>query len=203
MKRQNNIGRIVSICMGCFLLSVLILGCGSGNEEQEAGGSDQETSQESQEETEGSATESYQMNINGVSFGIDMDSEPVVEALGEPEEYFEGESCVSLGVARYYRYPGFNFSTYEEDGKHLIDYISVTEKDITTAEGIGFGSTKNDVLKAYGSDTGNMQGVMKYKKGDMTLSIWVDGERVTGIEFQKNRPQTDEDQQTQAPVCCP
>lgn len=202
MKQWNNKKKIVFMYLACLLLAAMALGCGSGKEEPKESGSQKADGQEDPEEKEGS-TESYMIDVNGVQFGINMDSETVVEALGEPEEYFEGESCVSMGLEKYYRYPGYSFSTYEKDGKHLIAYISITEDTITTAEGIGLGSVKNDVLKAYGNNNGDVQGLMKFKKGDMALNIWMEGERVTGIEFQKNWSKQEVDQQTQAPVCCP
>ena len=99
--------------------------------------------------TEASLTETndgYTYDLNGVSLSINAEMAP----LGEPDFYFESESCAFQGLDKVYTYGSVEITTYPEDDVDYILTIALLDDTVTTPEGIYIGSTQEQVIEAYG-----------------------------------------------------
>lgn len=179
MNRRIEMKKIIVFIMVCLLLT----GCGSGKQDQEDTGKNTEAQDGSEEEAKDEArdinkeTAGFKFESNGVSIYMNTDSAPVVEALGEPLEYFEAESCAFKGLDKFYTYNGFELSTYPLDGVDYISSVNFMDDSISTTEGIYLGSTVEDMTAAYGSGYTEEAGSYTYTKDDSQLTfITKDGE---------------------------
>ena len=48
--------------------------------------------------TEASTNSGYVFSYNGTTIPVDADAAPIIEALGEPNSYFESPSCAAEGI---------------------------------------------------------------------------------------------------------
>jgi len=144
-------------------------------------------------------------NVSGVSFSAEK-TEPASEsepyafiykgtalvaggladdfiALFEPTEIFEAPSCAFEGMDRILYYNGFNINTYPINGTDYILSIVFTDDSVQTSEGIWLGSSREDVLVAYGTpdlDAGNS---IKYTRGGMSLNFVIENDTVTDVMY--------------------
>lgn len=92
----------------------------------------------------------YTYDLNGVSLSINAEMAPLVEQLGEPDFYFESESCAFQGLDKVYTYGSVEITTYPEDDVDYILTIALLDDTVTTPEGIYIGSTQEQVIETYG-----------------------------------------------------
>ncbi|HHY81696.1 MAG TPA: lipoprotein [Clostridiales bacterium] len=127
----------------------------------------------------------FVFEYNGVEIPVNTDAAPVIEALGEPLDYFEAESCAFQGLDKTYYYSGFELTTYPKDDD--TDYISTIyfqDDSVSTPEGICIGSSAEDVIKAYGEDYTGGEGSYVYTLGDSTLTFVTENDVVVSITYQ-------------------
>jgi hypothetical protein len=96
--------------------------------------------------------------------------------------FTELTSCAYKGNDKVYEYGGFTLYTYS-DG--IDDYILSIELDssLSTSKGIKIGSTKEDVLKAYGDDyTTKILNVI-YTDGQVNLTFLIVENKVSAISL--------------------
>lgn len=91
-----------------------------------------------------------QFFYNNKTFELDTDVQPLLDALGSEYEFSEAPSCVYEGTDKAYEYSGIAIYTYPLNGKDLIDEIVLTGSEFETGKGIKVGSTKEDIVAAYG-----------------------------------------------------
>jgi hypothetical protein len=193
--------RTLTVLTAAFAASVLLFtGCGSSESTDDAGTSSDNSASVSDAETgnDDAATTAggYQFESNGVSISVDVDVDPIVEALGEAKSVYEQPSCAGQGTSYAYSYSGFEIATYPDGDSNLIAYILIKDDTVSTPEGIDLSMTKDDVIAAYGdnytaegfdsddavaSDAGN--GKLTYEKDGMTLNFFFDGENISSIEY--------------------
>lgn len=118
-----------------------------------------------------------------VSMTADIDSEPVIKALGEPESYFEAPSCAFQGIDKIYTYAHFEINTYQEGGKDKISMILFKDDLVSTTEGIYIGMTKEDMERAYGTDYEMINASCIYKKDNMKLVFILTDGTISYIEY--------------------
>lgn len=120
---------------------------------------------------------------NGVEITVDMDMSSVVDALGEPDSYFEQPSCAAQGIAKIYTYSGFQIETYPDGEQDLIASIILKDDSVSTPEGIDLSMTKDDIIAAYGSDYQETDKSITYENNGTKLCFILNGEDIASIEY--------------------
>lgn len=179
---------------GLFVLlaALTLTGCGANTgsaavketEQQETAADTAETAMEkqaadSQEETD----TGYVFLYNGVTIGVDMDMEPIAEALGEPMSIFEQPSCAAQGTSYLYSYPGFDINTYPDGDTNYIEYILFRDDTVATPEGVDMSQTREEILAVYGDGYTENNNQITYEKGNMTLNFILEEDRIVSIEY--------------------
>ena len=127
--------------------------------------------------------DAYVFQADGKSVAVNADMADVLAALGEPASYFEAESCAFNGLDKTYTYSGFVITTRPDGDKDFVNSILLTDDSVTTPEGIYLGSTKSDVLTAYGSEGNDLGALVTYTKGDCVLNFVFTDDKVISIEY--------------------
>ncbi len=136
------------------------------------------------QQTEQEEPTAYYFQYNDTQIFVDTEAEPVLKALGDPEKTFEQDSCAYQGKDIIYTYPGFELGIYPVDGQNRISSVYILDDTAATPEGIKYGSTVEEVLKAYGDQYTEEFGVYRYYLGNSELSIYTTNGLVDGIEYQ-------------------
>ena len=130
-----------------------------------------------------STLDGYYFEIDGNSITTDIDMEPVLSALGEPNQYYEAASCAFNGLDKFYTYDHYEIDTYPDGNKDYISSIVLIDDLVSTPEGIALGSTKDDVEAAFGDDFEKNGSAYIYTKGTTHLSLVFDGDSVISISY--------------------
>ena len=125
----------------------------------------------------------YVFSYNGIDMPVDSDVAPIIEALGDPDEYFESPSCAADGIGKLYTYSDFQIQTYPDGDQDLILYVLLRTDNVATAEGIDLSSSKDDIIAAYGEATTESSSALQYEKDGMTLQFLFDGDSLISIEY--------------------
>ncbi len=125
----------------------------------------------------------YTFAVNGCKLPMNAEFGPFREYLGEPDSYFEAESCAFDGLDKTFDYPGFELVTYPVDGVDYISNIYFLDSTVATPEGITIGSTLEDMIAAYGEDPTEDLGLYQYTDGDTQLSFLVEDGEVRSVEY--------------------
>lgn len=161
-------------------LSLLALaGCGKNNTNN--GGKD--------EGGKDDAASAFTFTSGDVTIAMNAPAEEVVEALGDPINYFESPSCAFQGTDRFYTYDGFQINTYPLNDKDYISSVMFTSDAVATPEGLEIGGSKEDMIAAYGEDYTEETGQFTYTKGDSKLVILIESDLITSIEYQAILPE--------------
>lgn len=146
-----------------------------------------DTSTEESDSTTESAANGYVFQAEGtnetVSLTIDMDFSTVVNALGEPDGYFESPSCAFQGIDKTYSYSHFEILTYPEDGTDKISMILLLDDLVSTSEGVCIGMTQEDMENAYGKEYEIKNGAYVYTKDNMHLTFIITDGSIVSIEY--------------------
>ena len=121
---------------------------------EKTGETEETTSAESEETTDSSASESGDaiaettVTVNGKAVSVLNDAEKTLADLGSPADKnieFWGET-----MPVYKFDSGVSLSTYVKDGKEYAYCMDIRKEGINTARNIGVGSTKEEMIAAYG-----------------------------------------------------
>ncbi len=126
--------------------------------------------------------EDFVIAINGAAVKLGDDMSILEPSLGEPDSYETAKSCMGAGEDKVYEYGGITIYTYPIDGVDIVSAIEFAGEE-TLSAGIGVGSTRDEVIAAYGSDCEEDEYSMTYELGDKTLGIELDGDSVSFIEI--------------------
>ena len=147
--------------------------------------SDPQTEIKSNTETQQPATEGsvdYMVSVRGTAVVLQEDMRDFVSALGEPDGYSAAKSCVEAGEDKIYVYGGITIYTYVTDGADRITLIEITGSE-SLPSGIHIGSTKADVIAAYGSDYTEEGTELLYETDGKTLGLQMEGDTVSFMEL--------------------
>lgn len=172
------------------LSAALLLGlCACGGEETAATPAPAAPSQAAAENSVPSQIPSaaegskYTFSVNGCKLPMNAEFGPFLSYLGEPDSYFEAESCAFNGLDKTYDYPGFDLVTYPVEETDYISDIYFLDSTVSTPEGITIGSTLEDVITAYGEDHEEDLGLYQYTDGDTQLSFLIEDGKVRSVEY--------------------
>lgn len=125
----------------------------------------------------------YAYTSNSVKIAMNAEAASIIEGLGEPEKYFESESCAFKGLDKVYTYKGFKVNTYPVDEKDYILSVVFMDDTVETDEGICIGSTKDEVIAAYGEASTATAASLIYEKEGTRMTFVLDGDSVKSIEI--------------------
>ena len=120
------------------------------------------------------------------TFAIDGEvTEATLAALGkqvkEPED---APNCAFDGKGMLYTFSGFEVETYAKDGKNYFYGVYLLDDSIfADREGITIGSTKDEVIAAYGQADDAKEGSLTYHRKGMDLVFFLRDGRVTRIHY--------------------
>ena len=127
----------------------------------------------------------YSFKSGEVGFSVHHDADAVIEKLGDPIDLVETPSCGGGEEPdREYTYAGFKFNTVNENGLNKIVKIVLTDDSVSTPEGISIGSSRDEVIAAYGeSFTENASGTLTYTDGATKLMFGISNGCVSAIHY--------------------
>ena len=111
------------------------------------------------------------------------DAAPILEALGEPKSYTEAASCAFEGLDKTYYYGSFYLYTYPDGEKDRVNMVVLCDDTLSTPEGLAIGDSKEKVESTYGADGYNGVNAYVYAKGDCTLTIIMENDKVSSIQY--------------------
>lgn len=130
--------------------------------------------------------DTFTFTYNGISIDMNMEATPVIQALGEPENYTEQPSCAFDGLDKTYSYGSFSISTYPKDGAEYIYQLWFTDDQIATAEGVRIGDPESKVEQIYNPDDLWGCGAYILTRGETTLTIIATDGVVSSIQYMSN-----------------
>ena len=120
--------RKIALVLVATLMLTLLAACGGGSEKDSI----------------------YALTIDGVKMTGNQPVKPYLDKLGDDYEYSESISCAYDGMDKIYTYENFSIYTYPDGDKDYVLEVEVLGGDYATAKGIKIGSSREDVIKAYG-----------------------------------------------------
>lgn len=184
---------IAMLTAGC-----LLTGCGGSNDADKNQNNDQNVSQDNDQNADntdnqnaddqntGSDEETedvFAFVYNGTEIKLHAEMAPIVAALGEADNYFESESCAFQGLDKVYTYGSVVINTYPEEKVDYVFTIELKDDTVETKEGIYIGSSKDDVIAAYGTPTSETDTAYIYVKGQSQLNIIFENDAVLNIIY--------------------
>ncbi len=127
---------------------------------------------------------SVYVEYKGTRIVMGADADGIIKSLGEPSSKKEIGDCGGLGAQVKYSYASFEIYVLESKTEgNKIDQITFRDDLIATPEGVCIGQTVSDVKKALGEPARSDGKSMEYTKGAFILSIGIDGDTVTAIDY--------------------
>lgn len=167
--------KFVSVALTAAIGMSLIAGCnntpgGASNLSLETSSSTQMSIQT----TVAEGVEGYEFEFKGQKIRVNTDMNSVLPNLGTDYAYFEAASCAGIGMSKTYTFGNGSviISTNPNGAVDVIASIALTDDTIQTPEGIYIGSSKDDVIKAYGNATEETESTLTYQKND-TMIVFV------------------------------
>ena len=110
-------------------------------------------------------------------------AKPVLENLPEPRGRFESPSCAFDGLDITYFYPGFELTTYPENGEEHILSVVLTDDSVSAPGGVTIGGSLSSMEKAYGTDYTQKGWQYTYASGKGSLVFTFKDGVIIGIVF--------------------
>lgn len=85
-----------------------------------------------------------------VKFGVMDPADEVLEALGEPQDTFESDSCAYQGKDMFYYYDGFEVMVNDIDGTRRITGITLADDTVSNPQGVKIGMDMAEALALMG-----------------------------------------------------
>lgn len=180
--------KLVSILVSSMLCISLLAGCGSSQETPADVAPSQSVTENATEKNAGNDAQQnietgYIYSQDGMDVAVNGLMTPIVDAWGEPDKYFESESCAFQGLDKVYTYGSIVINTYPENGEDYVLTIELKDDTITTEEGIYIGSSRDDVITTYGEATSETDVALVYEKGDCQLTFFFEDNYVSNITY--------------------
>ena len=136
--------RILALCMALLLIFALVA-CSDKTEENDK-----------------EALGNYSITYNGVKVEVGVDAKTLIAKLGEYTSE-DGEACGTNEKDVIYTLSGIEIETHVSGDSEIVRQIKITSDAQKTAKGITIGSTKDEVIAAYGKNyTEGSSGALRY-----------------------------------------
>ena len=133
--------------------------------------------------TDTSRSDTFVFVYRGATVAPHAKMSELVSGLGETLSYEESPSCLYQGLDKDYTYAGFKLRTYPDNGVDYVLNVCFTDDSVATPEGIMLGSTRTEVIAAYGNDFTEQNGNLVYTRGKAELRFRFDGDCVSAVEY--------------------
>ena len=127
--------------------------------------------------------DSFSFTYKGTKIALHAPAAPILEALGEPKSYNESTSCAFEGLDKQYGYGSFYLETYPIGDKDYVYGWYFVDDMVSNDEDISIGSSMADVDAMYGIENYNGTNAFTIKKGSGVLTIILENEVVTSIQY--------------------
>ena len=171
-----NMKKIISLLVIFALALSVFVSCIDGGEDITLPPEDESSS------VSANASE-YSFVCNGTKVTPHAKMSDLLAGLGDPVAYEESPSCKYQGLDKDYTYSGFKLRTYPVDGVDYILNICFIDDSVETPEGIMLGSTKDEVIAAYGTSFTESSGNMIYVKEKTEIRFRFNDNSVNAIEY--------------------
>lgn len=166
-------------------LAFTLTGCGS--DDSSSGSSTSATEAAPTEEQGESAipVDDTTFVSNGVAVPLNAEVDAIIAALGEPNDTASETSCHGIGLDKKFYYDGFLIKTYPVDDVDYVLEVLINTPGVATAKGIEIGSTKDEVIAAYGDGyTLIGKAIFNYKADEgKTLRFTFEDDAVVEIDY--------------------
>ena len=193
--------RLVSLTLA-LLLALALTACGGGNEPQDTSKDDSSNASAPTEPVQNEPDDTAPpVEIPAPKAGsklvfvyrdcpLPMNAEfaPLLDFIGESDSYFEAASCAFEGLDKTYTYSDVEIITYPDEDVDYISSIRLLSSAAATPEGITIGSSKGDVVAAYGEDFDAFGEQYTYEDGDAQLLILFENDAVISVEYAAINP---------------
>jgi hypothetical protein len=126
--------RTLGLLLVIIILGALAAGCGSASAGPEAL----------------SLEKDMGVTVGGTWYPILQDAAPLISALGSDYELFAAPSCLFEGEDKEFAYENLSVFTNPDGEKDIWYIIDLKDGTYSTARGIHVGSTKDELIAAYG-----------------------------------------------------
>ena len=122
--------------------------------------------------------------LNGSSLTVGNDLSGFIGANAPSETSDPSPSCLGEGGEDIiYTFDHFTINGYRKDDLTIATDITFSDSDVATSKGIKIGSSKDDVIKAYGSGYTEQGRDIVYSSGKNSLRFTLNGDSVSVISF--------------------
>ncbi len=159
----------------CLVLAIGLVACDSGK--------DKDKDKDNKDKTEQGTTNFY-MTYNNVKIELLADANAVIEKLGAPISQSEMGACGDQGTVVKYVYDNIELFVLKNGSKATVDQITLKSDLVKTSEGITVGSSKDDVINAYGEGYAKCDdNEIRYTSGNKNLKFRLRDGFVVGVDY--------------------
>lgn len=94
----------------------------------------------------------FSLTVNGTTIKGNTEVSQYLDKLGDGYTYSESISCAYDGLDKIYSYEEFSIYTYPQGEQDYVLEVEVLGGSHQTAKGIKIGSSRDEILAAYGED---------------------------------------------------
>lgn len=188
--------KYVKVIAAIAAVALMTAAC-SSDKEQAAGGNNDtnttttaaaaggagETRAPAADDSSYTAGSTFVFPAKGQKISVNMPLSLFIDSLGDPDDYFESESCAFQGLDKTYTYKDFVIYTYPQSEKDYVASIALKSDAVTTAEGAYIGMTADEVKALYQAPSDESDKAIVYTDGDAVLSFMLDGDQVSSITY--------------------
>ncbi len=117
------------------------------------------------------AAPDYFIEYKGVKVEVGVAAAPIVSAMGSYTSE-DGEACGTDEKDVIYTFSGIELETHVTPESELIRRIRLLDDSVSTPEGIAIGSTRDEVIDAYGKEyTEGTGGAIRYSGAHSTIEF--------------------------------
>lgn len=172
---KKHIFRILAVVL-CLIMAASVVACTEdGSEAATENGGNKPVSS------------SFSVRYNGTEIKLGSNWNGIESKLGTPAGSLPTGNCGGKGETYRYDYSALAITVvHYTDGEPLVDIISFKNDAATTDKGIYIGSSKSDVVNAYGQPTEENESSVKYVNGDAEFTFGITDGKVNSITLKKN-----------------
>lgn len=119
----------------------------------------------------------------GGQIEFDQHIDDVLAVLGNDYEYYEAISCAYDGMDKTFAYDGLDIYTYPDGQDDYVVEMIITSDSYKTTRDITVGSTRDEVIAAYGEDFSETAVMIEYEADGSCISFTLADDVVESIDF--------------------
>ena len=103
--------------------------------------------------------------------------------LGEPNDYYEVQSCAFDGMDKIYTYDHYEIRTYPDGETDKVASIYFLDEQVQTQEGVKIGDSFETMVEKYGENYENLDAKYIYTKEKTQINFIITDNAITSIEY--------------------